>query len=181
MSGTDLEQKVIGAGGIPAKRPPKQLPPWAYEFAAWYARQPVKPTRAEQIEQVKMLSQRGFTIYRLRKLHANPEFQHALLTYTYNHLKRAEELVLRKLDKYVENVDWAIETAREEGDHIDTYKMSMGVLENTLWKKKEKESAGEAKVTINISQARLEGLDADIPEVEVEEITDGGEEEDYNY
>ena len=68
---TDLEKKVLAPGGIPAKRPKKQLPTWCYEFAAWYARQPVKPTNAEQIEWIQEYTQKGFTKYRLRKLHKN--------------------------------------------------------------------------------------------------------------
>jgi len=164
---------------VPATRPEKRLPTWTYEFAAWLARQPTKPTKAEQIEYIQSLTQKGFTDYRLRQLHKNPEFQHALLTYTYNHLKRAEELVLRKLDKYVERLDWAIDTAYSEGDYKTVGQLAPKPLENTIWKSKKEQGQGDTKVTINISQARLTGLDSEIPEVEVEEITEDEQEEDY--
>jgi hypothetical protein len=162
-----------GAGGVPAKRPD-----WTYEFAAWLARQPVKPTKAMQIEWIQEFTQKGFTDYRLRQLHKNPEFMHALLKYELSHIERAKDMVLRKLDKYVERFDWAVDTAYQEGDYKTVGQLAPKPLEQTIWKRKDENQAATS-VTINISEARLSGIDTDAPVVEFEEIIDDSEEADY--
>lgn len=164
---------------VPASKPEKRLPAWTYEFAAWLASKPVKPTKAEQISWIEEFTQKGFTDYRLRQLHKNPEFERTLLKYELNHVERVKSKLLRKLDKFEERFDWAVDTAFEEGDYRTVGKLAAMPLENTVFQRKQAEGDRSPTVNITISEARITSLDAEVPTVEYEELDDGETEEDY--
>jgi hypothetical protein len=167
---------MTGKAVVPASEPDKRLPQWTYEFAAWLASKPVRPSRQAQIEWIQEFTQRGFNDYRLRKITKQPEFQKALLEYELSHVKRAERLILSKLDKYIKQHEWAVDTAQEDGDYAVTGRLTGDIIGRTVFQKKQ-EQAQAASVIISISEARITGLDSDVPEIEYEEITDADEED----
>lgn len=161
----------------PAQIPSKRLPPWQFEHAAWVARQPIKPTKRVQIEKAEELAQIGITDYGFRKFTAQPEYIKTLLKYQLSHVDRVRDTIARHLDGYLDKFDDAVDRAHELGDYKTVGQLAVKPIEAMVWNK-QKEQVGQTAVTINISQARLEGMDADIPTVEYEEITEP-DEEDY--
>lgn len=176
MSETNLPKKRKANSPTGGSHEP--IPSWQLEHAAWVARQPEKPTKAQQIDKAEELAQKTITDWAFRKFTKQEEYIKALLKYQLSQIERVKDTLLRRLDKYAERFDWAVDEAKEMGDYRTVGQLAMKPLENTVWKNKD-DKPQTASVTINISEARLSGLEADIPEVEVEEITDGEGEEDY--
>lgn len=161
----------------PAQIPSKRLPPWQFEHAAWVARQPVKPTKRVQIDKAEELAQRKITDYAFRKFTNQELYIKTLLKYEMDCVLRVKDTIRRRMDKYADQFDWAVDTAEEMGDYKTVGALAVKPIEAMVWNK-QKEQVGQTAVTINISQARIENLDADIPTVEYEELVDD-EPEDY--
>ena len=161
----------------PAQIYSKRLPPWQFEHAAWVARQPIKPTKRVQIDKAEELAQKKITDYAFRKFTNQEEYIKTLLKYQMNSIMRVKDTIKRRMDKYADRFDWAVDEAHSMGDYKTVGQLAVKPIEAMVWNKQQQQT-GQASVTINISQARIEGLDADIPQVEYEEIVDE-EEEDY--
>ena len=161
----------------PAQIPLKHIPTWQFEHAAWVARQPVKPTKREQIDKAEELAQKKITDYAFRKFTNQELYIKTLLKYQMDSILRVKDTIKRRMDKYADRFDWAVEEAHSMGDYKTVGQLAVKPIEAMVWNKQQQQT-GQTAVTINISQARIESLDADIPTVEYEELVDD-DEEDY--
>jgi hypothetical protein len=169
---------VTPAGNLRSPERPRNarhsyiLPKWQCEFAEWLSLQDPEPTNAEQVDYATSLAQKRITLYGLRKLKKKPEWVDYYDKCVFHRLARFKDKIEKKLFQYVEKFDWAMEAAKEAGDYREVARNVLRPVENTVWAKKDGQGGSDPTVTINISEARLSGLEADLPEVEAEEIPD---------
>lgn len=167
-----LKDKMLREAGDPTiDHPDKRLlPVWQYAFAEWFSRQD-SPKVKEQCEMASSLAQKKITPHALRKFTAQPQYREYLAKMSYDHLKRLRAKINQRLDGYLAHVDNAVDMAKEVGDYKAEGSMAWAVIKDVAFKDKNQDGIG-AVVSIQISQARLEGMDADIPEIEYEVIED---------
>ena len=171
-----MSSKSLRKAEPPAKDRSKHIPAWQFEHAAWVARQPTKPTKREQIEKAEELAQKTITDYAFRKFTSQELYIKTLLKYQLDHVVRVKDTIMRRLDKYADRFDWAVDEAREMGDYKTVGQLAIKPIESMVWNKHQQEP-GRVAVNIQISEARIAGMDVDVPEVEFEEITEDAEED----
>ena len=159
-----------------AKTDPKtrQLQPWEFAFAEWYANAFKRPSRAEQYAQAKILAPEAFDpgpVY-IESLKKTPAWHSYVRDIKRDALSAARKKLVGNYGTAVTAHFEGLELARDAEDYKAIPAFTNPILDRIISKTNSADIAPVA-VQINISTARQELLETEPLEVEYEIIDDG--------
>src|SRR3989441_12139598 len=154
------------------------LKPWMRQFAAWYALEGSALKKYHQLAKANYFARGRLSRNSFRKLTLRADFQAAVTRYVDDQVQATRDQFKDMLPKIATNIEWSIDEARKAGDYKTMPAVVEPVLSRTIPKKEEKEVQTPTVVIKLGGTLTREYLEADVQNVEVEELPLPKEEDD---
>lgn len=170
---TDAEivKEVVDTSlGDPILNRGKPMLPWHYEFAYWLATLADPPSIEEQIAKAEELAQYTVTEKKLDALKHRKVFREYYAKLVSDVLTQARALLEKDYPNYVQAHADALREAIKLGDYKAVPAFTTPILDRVAPKKEDARAVAAVRIELAPQQQRI--IDAEVIEVEVEELDD---------